>query len=119
MVGPVKLVIAVRRDLDMGKGKIAAQVAHASVSCALTAQKTEKKLFKEWISEGQKKIVIKVDGEEQLRQLIGLARSQGIITEPINDAGFTQVFPGTLTCAGIGPAEESVLESLTGKYPLL
>nr|WP_287954573.1 peptidyl-tRNA hydrolase [Acidiplasma sp.] len=35
----VKMVIAVRKDLEMGKGKIAAQVAHAAVSCALISMK--------------------------------------------------------------------------------
>ena len=119
MVGEVKLVIAVRKDLDMGKGKIAAQVAHASVSCALTAQRTDRKLFSEWINGGQKKIVIKVDSEEQLRRLITEAKLTGVITETVNDAGFTQVNPGTLTCAGFGPADTSVLEPLTGKFPLL
>ena len=33
MVSTVKMVIAVRKDLDLGKGKIAAQVAHAAVLC--------------------------------------------------------------------------------------
>ena len=119
MVIEVKLVIAVRKDLDMGKGKIAAQVAHAAVSCALTAQKSEKKIFREWMNGGQKKIVIRVDSEEQLKELIRESRDAGLVTEPINDAGHTQISPGTLTCVGIGPAEEGILETITGRFSLL
>jgi PTH2 family peptidyl-tRNA hydrolase len=119
MVGEVKLVIAVRKDLDMGKGKIAAQASHAAVSCALTAQRADKKIFKAWINGGQKKIVIRVDNEQQLIDLIRESRNAGLITEPINDAGHTQLSPGTLTCAGIGPAEEEILEPVTGKFSLL
>ena len=33
-----KLVVLVRTDLDMGKGKMAAQVGHASVECALWSE---------------------------------------------------------------------------------
>ena len=119
MVENVKMVIAVRKDLDLGKGKIAAQVAHAAVMCALKAEKYEKKLFREWISEGQKKVVIRVDNEAALIELKRKIESMGIVNELVSDAGHTQVEPGTVTCLGIGPVEEYVIEPVTGSYPLL
>lgn len=119
MVDNVKMIIAVRKDLDLGKGKIAAQVAHAAVSCALKAEKHEKKLFREWIREGQKKVVIRVANEAALFELKGKVTAMGIVNEIITDAGHTQIEPGTVTCLGIGPVEEEVIEPLTGEYPLL
>lgn len=119
MVENIKMVIAVRRDLDLGKGKIAAQVAHAAVSCALKAEKYEKKLFREWLMEGQKKIVIRVDNEAALMELKRKIEPLGIVNELVNDAGRTQIAPGTATCLGMGPVEENVIEPITGDYPLL
>ncbi len=119
MVENVKMVIAVRRDLDLGKGKIAAQVAHAAVSCAMKAEKYEKKLFKEWLREGQKKIVIKVENEAALIELKRKIELLGIVNELVNDAGRTQIAPGTATCLGMGPVEEEVIEPITGEYSLL
>ena len=119
MVSEVKMVIAVRKDLDLGKGKIAAQVAHAAVSCALKAEKREKKLFRRWLDGGQKKIVIRLESAEALLSLKEAADYSHLITEAIYDAGFTQVDPGTLTCVGIGPAADEDLEPITGSYKLL
>ncbi|MBA3044339.1 peptidyl-tRNA hydrolase, partial [archaeon] len=54
-----KLAVAVRNDLKLSKGKTAVQVAHASVICALKAKKENRKWFKSWYNEGQRKIVVK------------------------------------------------------------
>ena len=119
MVDSVKMVIAIRKDLDMGKGKIAAQAAHAAVSCALKSEKDDRKLFREWIGQGQKKIVIRLDSLEAVMRLKTMIDQMGITSCLITDAGFTQIIPGTVTCLGIGPVEESVIDPITGKYPLL
>ncbi len=119
MVDTIKMVIAVRRDLDMGKGKIAGQVAHAAVECALKSQKYNKKIFREWIEANQKKVVIKVNGVEELEKLLHICQSMGLIYAEIHDAGYTQVDPGTFTCLGIGPAKSSDLDPITGEYGLL
>ncbi|MGC8608633.1 MAG: peptidyl-tRNA hydrolase Pth2 [Thermoplasmata archaeon] len=114
-----KMVIAVRKDLDMGKGKIASQVAHAAVSCALKSEKINKREFERWYSEGQRKVVVKVNSLEDIFKIKEKADSLDIINEVIQDRGYTQVEPGTITCIGLGPEEEEILDRITGEYKLL
>lgn len=109
-----KQVIVFRSDLKLGKGKIAAQVAHASVSA------TEKSPWKkEWMNEGQKKSVVKCSNEKELLTLMEQARTQNLPVALIEDAGLTQIPPGTKTCLGIGPAPEEQIDKITGKLKLL
>ena len=69
MVSEVKMIIVVRRDLDLGKGKMAAQVAHAAVSLALHSMKKDKRIFRQWLDQGQKKVVVRVDDLKGLYEL--------------------------------------------------
>jgi PTH2 family peptidyl-tRNA hydrolase len=109
-----KQVIVVRSDLKLGKGKLAAQVAHASVSAA------DKSPYKaEWLAGGQKKTVLKCSGEKELLEILQQARSAGLPAALIEDAGLTQIPPGTKTCLGIGPAPEGRIDAVTGSLKLL
>lgn len=114
-----KLVVLVRNDVKMGKGKIAAQVGHAAVECALYAEKKDKKSFEAWMDGGQAKIVLKVDSMDQLTEYMQIARSSGVHVAMITDAGRTQIEPGTVTCAGLGPAPVSELDKITGDLKML
>lgn len=114
-----KMVIAIRDDLKLSCGKISAQVAHAAVNCALTAKKHKKKWFKKWCKEGQKKVVVKAKNLEQLHELRDMAERLKITTSLVIDAGFTEIPPNTVTCIGIGPASNELIDSITGKLPLL
>jgi PTH2 family peptidyl-tRNA hydrolase len=115
----VKMVIAVRKDIAMGKGKIAAQVAHAAVACTLISMKKNKKMFNEWYAAGQKKVVVKVDSLQEIYKIKEECKIRGVISEIIMDAGFTQIIPGTVTCIGLGPDEDDLLDQITGDYGLL
>ncbi|MEM0140402.1 MAG: peptidyl-tRNA hydrolase Pth2 [Ferroplasma sp.] len=115
----VKMVIAVRKDITMGKGKLAAQVAHAAVACTLISMKRNKKIFDEWYAAGQKKVVVKVDNVEEIYRIKEECKIMGVVSEIIMDAGFTQLIPGTITCIGIGPDEDGLMDQITGKYKLL
>ncbi len=119
MVKDSKMVIAVRKDLDLGKGKIAVQVAHAAVTLALHAKKYERADFKRWIKGGQKKVVIKIASLEELFSLKEKLESSGFYVCQISDAGYTQVPPNTVTCIGVGPADSEKLDPITSSYPLL
>ncbi len=90
-----KIVVLVRTDLDMGKGKIAAQVGHASVELALGAQKMDRRSFNAWMSGGQKKVVLKVANRDEMIRYMNEAHSNGLYTCIITDAGRTQVEPGS------------------------
>jgi len=114
-----KQAIAVRRDLEMGRGKIAVQVAHAAVSAAEQARRKSPLWWEAWLKEGQCKVAVKVDSEEEVLQLERKARELGIPCALVTDRGLTQVQPGTTTCVGIGPAPSSVIDSLTGSLSLL
>jgi PTH2 family peptidyl-tRNA hydrolase len=113
-----KLVIVVRTDLGISKGKIAAQVAHAAVNCSLKAKKSDSSNFNKWFNEGQKKVVVKCQNESTLRELQQHAREIGLTSSLVIDAGLTEVPPSTVTCLGVGPASESEVDKITGKCTL-
>ncbi len=115
----MKQAIVVRSDLKMGKGKVAAQVAHASLSAAESAQQRRPGWYEGWKSGGQAKIVLKVESEEALRELLRKAKAAGLPASLIEDRGLTQLEPGTVTCVGIGPAPDADIDGITRKLKLL
>ncbi|HUK50729.1 MAG TPA: peptidyl-tRNA hydrolase Pth2 [Terriglobales bacterium] len=114
-----KLAIAVRRDLEMGKGKIAVQVSHASVTVAEETRKHKPDWWRAWLAEGQRKVVVKVQTESDLEKIRREADELGLAAAVIHDSGLTQVEPGTATCVGIGPAPAELVDKITGTLPLL
>ena len=76
-------------------------------------------IFKEWESGGQKKIVIRLQNIHEIYALKAQCEELGLFTTIVTDAGKTQVDPGTVTCIGIGPAPEEMIDIITSKYPLL
>lgn len=114
-----KQVIAVRMDLKMGRGKIAAQTAHASLSSSIKTMKKRNSWFKIWNAQGQKKVVVKARSLEHLEKLRGRAISLNLPWEMVRDRGMTEVKPGTVTCLAIGPGPEDKINKVTGDLPLL
>lgn len=114
-----KQVIVVRQDLKMGKGKLAVQVAHASVSAAEEARRHKPNWFEAWFGHNQAKICVKVETEKQLRLLKGDVEEAGIPNALIQDAGLTQLEPGTTTCLGIGPLPSEIADRYTGELKLV
>ncbi|MCY3410803.1 MAG: peptidyl-tRNA hydrolase [Candidatus Heimdallarchaeota archaeon] len=115
----IKQIIAIRTDLKMGKGKIAAQASHASVLATLQAQRDQRIWYDAWFTSGMKKIVVKVSSEAELQELFQLGARAKLPRAYINDAGHTQLDPGTATAAALGPAPDSQLDPITQKYKLL
>ena len=115
----MKQAIVARQDIKMGKGKLAAQVAHASLSAAEEAMKKRAERYDDWKAEGQKKVVLKVQSEDELRELLKAARSARLPAALVEDRGLTQLDPGTVTCLGIGPGPDAEVDAITGKLKLL
>ena len=105
--------------MEMGKGKIAVQVGHASVTVAEETRKRRPDWWKAWWDEGQRKVVVKVQTESDLETIRREAEELGLAAAIIHDSGLTQVSPGTATCVGIGPAPAELVDKITGDLKLL
>jgi PTH2 family peptidyl-tRNA hydrolase len=111
-----KQCLLIRNDVKMSCGKRCAQAAHASIGAYNNADKS---LQKAWISEGQKKVVLRADNERTLYELKVIAERAGISSSLIQDAGMTEIPSGTITALGLGPAKSEDLDKITGALPLL
>ncbi len=112
----LKQAIVMRTDLGMGKGKLCAQAAHASLSAY---KKVSPRLRDEWERSGMKKIVLKVDSEPELLKYFEECQRAGIPCSLIQDAGLTQIPSGSPTCFGVGPSDAAGLDGVLGKLKLL
>ena len=126
----VKQVIAFRRDLNMRKGKIAAQVAHASMKVLLDRRVQAPEggstlcipvtpQMQEWIEGIFTKVVVVVDSEAELLSLRDTAAAAGLPVALVTDVGNTE-FHGvpTHTAVAIGPARAEDLDPITGRLRL-
>ncbi len=111
-----KQCIIVRDDLKLSKGKLAVQVAHAAVS---SYELADDEVREAWKDGGQKKVILRVATLQELFELKESARKHGLPVALITDAGLTEVPPGTITVLGVGPAEASELDKITGHLKLL
>lgn len=135
-----KMMIVMRRDLKMRKGKIAAQAGHASIEAVLTALHKEGRMsdlimtsegmclkdegreatpLSDWFRYGCAKVCVYVDSEEALLAIANKAREMGVIASVITDAGMTE-FHGvpTKTCLALEPLPTEIADELTGGLPL-
>ena len=120
-----KQVIVVRNDLNMRKGKMIAQGAHASIMflvhrlCNPEIGKKDSAI-QEWLTHGMTKICVRVDSEAELLEIGQKAEDAGLTVHVITDAGHTE-FGGvpTKTCLAIGPDEEEKIDAVTGNLKLL
>jgi|SRR3989344_8091103 len=110
-----KMVILVRKDLGLSKGKIAVQCAHASAEAVL---KSNKEKINEWRT-FSKKVVLEVDNENDLLKYKKEAEKLKLVTSLIKDAGLTEIPENTLTCLAIGPDDDEKIDKITGKLKTL
>ena len=122
-----KQVIIMRKDLNMRKGKLVAQGAHASLGAILNLmQRTGNVLTLEldertepWLTGRFKKICVYVNSEAELLEVYKAAQEAGLISCLIQDSGLTE-FNGvpTLTAVAVGPDREDKIDVVTKHLPL-
>ena len=117
----VKQVIVMRTDLNMRKGKMVTQGAHASgMYWPGTRGRSLTSAESIWENYGTTKITVKATSEEQLLDIYSQARQAGLTCHMVVDAGKTE-FKGvaTRTCLCIGPNYSEEIDKITGDLPLL
>ncbi len=112
----LKQVIIVRRDLKLSPGKLAVQVAHASLEAY---RRTDSRARHAWEESGAKKVVVKVPDLKALLETQEKARKMKLPHALIKDAGRTELPPGTITALGIGPCPEREMDRVTRDLKLL
>lgn len=118
-----KQCIAVRGDIQMSAGKFAVQVAHASVGSILRVKSRDEieqysTLIVDWFREGFRKIVLKVNSEQDIRDLEQECIDAGVSYYVVEDFGLTELEPNTVTCIGIGPDLNEKVDKITGRLKL-
>jgi len=114
-----KMVLVVNMDLHMRTGKIAAQCAHAAVGVYGHLIRKKPQQLEPWASQGQAKIALRAPNLAELHALEKKARGVGLPTYIVQDAGRTQVDPGSETVLAIGPGPVDVIDGITGHLKLL
>ncbi|XP_011693772.1 PREDICTED: peptidyl-tRNA hydrolase 2, mitochondrial isoform X2 [Wasmannia auropunctata] len=112
-----KLILVIRTDLKMGKGKVAAQCSHAAVAAYKAARKYPK-ILRAWEESGQAKITLKVDSEAALTEIAKEAKAAGLLSNVVHDAGHTQIPAGSKTVCAVGPGPEELIDQVTGHLKL-
>jgi PTH2 family peptidyl-tRNA hydrolase len=112
----MKQAIIVRKDLKMSCGKIAGQVAHASVRALINSSEKNEAY---WFEEGETKIVLKVYSEDELKIIATECFAENIPYALVQDLGKTQIPEGTLTAIGIGPTDDEIIDDITQGLKLL
>lgn len=59
-----------------------------------------------------------MDSEDALKEVAKQARAKGILANIVQDAGRTQVEPGSRTVCAIGPGPAPLLDQVTGHLKL-
>ncbi|XP_018332055.1 probable peptidyl-tRNA hydrolase 2 isoform X2 [Agrilus planipennis] len=113
-----KMVFAVNISLNMGTGKIAAQVAHACLGLYNKLLQKNEAAVDVWLSEGEKKIVLKAVDHVHLKELQKKGESHELISYLVQDAGRTQIPAGSCTVLALF-GDIATVDEVTGNLSLL
>ncbi|CBK25359.2 uncharacterized protein [Blastocystis hominis] len=111
----LKMVLCVRKDLPMTKGKVCAQCCHAAVGAVNRARRQTKDLYKAWQRSGCKKVALQCPDEAAYMEICAEAQKAGLTYYAVCDAGRTQLEPNTFTVVALGPDREERIDKITGR----
>ncbi|MFW6024744.1 MAG: peptidyl-tRNA hydrolase Pth2 [Candidatus Woesearchaeota archaeon] len=114
-----KMIVIVRNDLKMPKGKLCAQVSHAVLNSGMKQFKRKKDIFTSWENEGSKKVILKVNSLDEILKLKNLMDRENITNALIKDAGKTFFDSPTITVLAVGPQKEDLLDRFFNDLKLL
>lgn len=112
-----KLVLLVRTDLKMSKGKIVAQTGHAVVDATIQAMCNGN--LNKWRHSGEPIIALKVKDHITFDHIIRVAEKKGISFGQVIDAGLTEIAAGTISVGFIGPDRVDKIDKITGQLKCL
>jgi PTH2 family peptidyl-tRNA hydrolase len=112
----MKQVIIINRLLKLPPGKLAAQVAHASVASFISTSQNHQQ---SWLEVGMPKVVLSASCEKEVIEYYQKALTANLPAKLIKDAGKTVITAGTITCVGIGPASERDIDQISGNLKLV
>lgn len=138
----MKQVIVMRKDLNMRKGKMIVQGAHACMGFFIGSdiqpdmnyllsddydpppydykQGTSKyQNFMKWVPSGMTKVCVGVESKEELDAIVSAAKEAKLVVHTVTDAGKTELESGTITCCAIGPNDDEEIDKITGHLRLL
>ena len=113
------MVLVTRNDLQLSKGKLAAQCSHAAAECILVARRVTPRELDRYMRSGARKVVCKADDLTQLKKVHSSAKKAGLVCFLVKDAGHTEIPPGTETVVGIGPGPRKEIDKITGALKLV
>jgi len=124
LIEEFKMVLLVRDDLNMTKGKVTSQCCHATLGAyrSVVQSNNEQQLewLKQWESIQETKVGLRVKDAYELEELIQKASDLGLNTFQVVDKGrTTQVDSGSVTAAAIGPAPSSLIDQITKSLKLI
>ena len=118
-LGQYKQVLLIRIDIGMGKGKMAVQAAHGALIASEVSRVNRRSWYDSWKRGGQAKIAVKAESADVLLRTMKRAREDGLPVALVEDAGLTQLTPGTATCLAVGPAPVNLIDPITSQMKLL
>ena len=118
----IKQTIIIRKDLNLSKGRLVTQGAHASIAFLTDLIKEYNPLQltevqKEWVYGTFFKVCVGVDSEKELLDIGYNAVAKGLSVKYIEETGGFD--KPTLTCLAIGPDYSSVIDPITKHLKLL
>lgn len=110
-----KLVIVLRADLGLSKGKLVSLGSRASRECykeILYRHRSEEDLNR-WLKEGSSEVCLRVDSLSELEIVKEAAIQKYLLCRSVDTE------EGELACVAMGPAKSKCIDEVTGKLRLL